>query len=629
MGLFSVTPRRKSSTAEQAADARPPVKSRLSIRSVLSRKESCERVARRQAAAPKGSKASAGLTVSVEATRQDSRHPIVYTAPCRYVATSTKLGSGAYGAVLLGRDMCFGNAPVAIKFIPDGRMRTSSLDREVAMLQRLSDAKHPSLVKFYGHVHPENVKAGEVRAEGRDLPLPKPHTTCHALVMEAVRGGELFDHVVKREGLNEREAAPLYAQMCDAVHAAHGLGITHRDLKLENVLLVRKANAPAPKGSEEAGPDGRPPSSIKLIDWGLAHQHAIGSDGTALPEKLHSRCGSRSYMAPEVTNRDISATVGYDGFAADVWSLGVCLFAMHLAFFPFEQANPENDWRARRVIEAQRNGKSTMATILSFYPQKAPNGGLSEPLLQLLDRMLIFNPRRRATLTEVLCSEWLAPHVPAACARFTLAHTLSITRLATRSGRSVSSGTSEGPLTPRNVIERGIEEPCTPSSYASTSGRHSIISSREASEHQLRQSRLIERVDSSGTSHSRASSIASHAGHVINSHVMPFPSTGPRHERRPSGGISKVELMPPPPSPLYDVADEADVPDHIQVVVAGGREGPHQLTKDVVKHGRHSSEKDPKEASDADLSSLMAKACKVTNLGSPRHPDRGSLITYT
>ena len=165
MGLFSVTPRKKSSTAEQAADARPPVKSRLSIRSVLSRKESCERVARRQAAAPKGSKASAGLTVSVEATRQDSRHPIVYTAPCRYVATSTKLGSGAYGAVLLGRDMCFGNAPVAIKFIPDGRMRTSSLDREVAMLQRLSDAKHPSLVKFYGHVHPENVKAGEVRAE--------------------------------------------------------------------------------------------------------------------------------------------------------------------------------------------------------------------------------------------------------------------------------------------------------------------------------------------------------------------------------------------------------------------------------------------------------------------------------
>ena len=60
--------------------------------------------------------------------------------------------------------------------------------------------------------------------------------------------------------------------------------------------------------------------------------------------------------------------VGYNGFVSDVWSLGVCLFAMHLGFFPFEQANPALDWRARRVAQAQSSGGSAMATIFSFYP---------------------------------------------------------------------------------------------------------------------------------------------------------------------------------------------------------------------------------------------------------------------
>lgn len=116
-------------------------------------------------------------------------------------------------------------------------------------------------------------------------------------------------------------------------------------------------------------------------------------------------------MAPEVNDRAISGTKGYNGFSADVWSLGVCLFAIHLGFFPFEQAEPEADWRARRVVDAQRRGQSTMKTIFSFYPHKTMS--LSRPLLKLLDRMLVFEPTRRATLQEVMASEWLAPRMPA------------------------------------------------------------------------------------------------------------------------------------------------------------------------------------------------------------------------
>ena len=351
--------------------------------------------------------------------------------PCRFVTSGHKLGSGAYGSVLLGTDLCM-SLPVAIKFIPEGRMRPQSLEREVSMLRRLSEVNHPALVRFFAHVRPHEIESGELRTNGEQLPLQRSISQYHALVMEVARGGELFERVVKVDGLAERESAPICAQLCDAVRAAHSLGIAHRDLKLENVLLVGRGDSDFRR--------------IKLVDWGLAHQHALNPDGSVIHERLHSRCGSRSYMAPEVSNRELSAKVGYNGFAADVWSLGVCLFAIHLGFFPFEQADAEQDWRARRVVTAQREGRSTMETILSFYPQRPLR--LSQPLLALIDRMLVFDPSERASLAEVLSSEWLAPHVPAvspmaldlACARV---NTATVSRMSDSTCTSVTDNQSE------------------------------------------------------------------------------------------------------------------------------------------------------------------------------------------
>lgn len=584
MGLFS-TPRKSINASADDTSTASGSKVRKGIRAVFTSRQSSVTYGRRNSSVGlAATKKSKPLTITI-----DPQIPSRGVA-CRFVATSTKLGSGAYGAVLLGNDLIT-REPVAIKFIPDGRMRNTSLEREVTLLQRLSDIKHPALVKFHGHVRPADVKAGEIRADG-SLPLPKPHTTCHALVMEAVRGGELFDYVVKMEGLGEPESAPLFGQLCDAVHAAHGLGIAHRDLKLENVLLVRKKNAPAPSagtGQREQ----QHQSAIKLIDWGLAHQHVLGPNGQIVQEMLHSRCGSRSYMAPEVTNRDISSTVGYDGFAADVWSLGVCLFAMHLAFFPFEQANPEHDWRARRVIEAQRAGKSTMATILSFYPQKAVNGGLSDSLLSLLDRMLVFNPRKRAPLAEVLCSEWLAPHVPSRA--FAMPRSLALANMPSRGGHtrsvSTSSSISDGAITPRST---DVEPPL----YASGT-RAGCQSSRIS----------IERIDSKGSTYSASttctmSSVASSRGSLTSA----FPS-----HVAASVAQAVARMTPPPPSPTPSVV----------VAGASAHRGQQILVIPEQKHGRHSSGDVDKDATGAlEIAAMLSKACKLSDLSSPRKPDR-------
>jgi len=576
MGLFTKSQRKsvqKDTTNKEGATPR----SRLSFGSILSRRESSCASARRSTASGSNRKGKP-LMVQVEPPQQKVDDNL-----CRFIATSTKLGSGAYGAVLLGQDLCT-QAPVAIKFIPEGRMRESSLAREVSMLQRLSDANHPALVKFHGHVLPADVRAGEVRADGT-LPLSKPHTSCHALVMEAVNGGEIFDYVVNREGLKELEAGPLFGQLCDAVHAAHGLGIAHRDLKLENVLLVRKKNAvPSPRGSSPRQARGAAAaateSKIKLIDWGLAHQHTVTNDGAVMPEKLHSRCGSRSYMAPEVTNRDISSTIGYDGFAADVWSLGVCLFAIHLAFFPFEQAHPEHDWRARRVIEAQKAGRSTMATILSFYPQKSVNGGLSKSLLDLLDRMLVFDPAKRASLAEVLCSEWLAPHVP--MHHHKVPRALSIAHMATRTSHSISSSScSDGSLTPRREVDAPLGA-------------------------NARDITLHERIDSGGTVKTTSSLASSTAASIGHAYGVPDGLSRERAANAVAGAIRNT-LSPPPPSPTLNVI----------VAGAAGQRGAMPSTPPVGK-----TSLEVKEASEVE--DFTAKLSKLSCVGSPRHPNRAT-----
>jgi hypothetical protein len=202
--------------------------------------------------------------------------------PPRFEVSTTQLGSGTYGSVMLGTDLTTGE-PVAIKFISSGRMKPASLDREVSILQQLTEKSLPGICGMRAHLRPSEVALGDIRAEGGES-LPKQLRSCYAIVMDAARGGELFEYVVQRDGLDESESGPLFTQLLAAVRSAHDLGIAHRDLKLENVLL--------------RGCQGEPDADkIRLIDWGLAHQYRLASDGSVVLEALHSRCGSPSYMA--------------------------------------------------------------------------------------------------------------------------------------------------------------------------------------------------------------------------------------------------------------------------------------------------------------------------------------------
>uniref|UniRef100_A0A7S3BL87 non-specific serine/threonine protein kinase n=1 Tax=Haptolina ericina TaxID=156174 RepID=A0A7S3BL87_9EUKA len=280
-----------------------------------------------------------------------------------------QLGAGGYGVVVKALDTQSGSI-VAAKKIDKRKMKGDAIEREVMLMRMLN---HPNVIAVLDQVEMD---------------------TTIFIFMELATKGELFGRVIQSGSLTEADARPYFTQLMNAVKFMHDKGVAHRDLKLENVLLL----------TGEAG------SACKIIDWGLAHQHEMLPGGEVRSEMVHSRCGSRSYMAPEVVaakDKTGRKGPGYEAFGADVWSLGVCMFAMLVGFFPFDRAEPESDWRARKCYEAQLSGLSTVDTIFSFYPRKKLS--ISPAAKRLLDSMLVFSPARRATMEEVLGSSWLAP----------------------------------------------------------------------------------------------------------------------------------------------------------------------------------------------------------------------------
>merc|ERR1719267_462027 len=242
-------------------------------------------------------------------------------------------------------------------------MRPDAIKKECQILEALN---HKNVICVKGH------------GMGRDQ-----YQHLYFIFMELAGGGELFDQVIDRgaNAMTEAEARKFFCQMLDGVAYCHLAGVAHRDLKLENVLL------------NEAG-------DLKLIDFGLSHVYPRLQDGTLDRSKpLRDVCGSKSYAAPEVL-----AAHGYDGFAADMWSLGVCLFAMLSGFFPLDEASG-NDWRYPKLAQAQAAGKSTTVAVYEWYKRSPKH--LSPEVVHLLDGLLSIDPAKRLTMADVRGHPWV------------------------------------------------------------------------------------------------------------------------------------------------------------------------------------------------------------------------------
>jgi non-specific serine/threonine protein kinase len=246
-----------------------------------------------------------------------------------------KLGEGGMGIVYKAQDTRLERF-VALKLLPDGQAREpAARERFLREARAASAFNHPNVATVY-----------DVGDDGRQ----------YYIAMELVDG----ETVRTRLSAGPQPAEQVIAwaiQMAEGLHAAHGKGIVHRDVKPENLLLT-------------------PTGTIKIMDFGIARvgDSSLTQTGFVL--------GTLAYMSPE---QILGSRVDH---RSDLWSLGVVLYELLAGRLPFQQ----------------EHGAAIMYEILNREPQPLEQVRPEAPasLSALIASLLQKDPERRpATAAEV------------------------------------------------------------------------------------------------------------------------------------------------------------------------------------------------------------------------------------
>ena len=239
-----------------------------------------------------------------------------------------ELGKGAYATVRSAHNK-ENNSKVAIKVYDKLKLLSPSkkknAEREIKILSRLN---HPNIIKLYKTV--ENKRTLN-------------------LIMEYVGGCSLLAFLKKKvsKRLDESEAKKIFKQIIQALEYCHSLNITHRDIKLENILIG-------------------PSYSVKIIDFGFST--CFSND-----KKVKLFCGTPSYMSPEIVSKQESF-----GPPSDIWAAGVVLYILLTGTYPFKALHSKELYlkiqRGTFVIPQfiSNEASSLISAMLSVDPLRRP-----------------------------------------------------------------------------------------------------------------------------------------------------------------------------------------------------------------------------------------------------------------
>ncbi|XP_027455105.1 serine/threonine-protein kinase DCLK2 isoform X2 [Zalophus californianus] len=186
------------------------------------------------------------------------------------------------------------------------------------------------------------------------------------LVMELVKGGDLFDAITSSTKYTERDGSAMVYNLANALRYLHGLSIVHRDIKPENLLVCEY-------------PDGT--KSLKLGDFGLA---------TVVEGPLYTVCGTPTYVAPEII-----AETGY-GLKVDIWAAGVITYILLCGFPPFRSENNLQEDLFDQILAGK----------LEFPAPYWDN--ITDSAKELISQMLQVNVEARCTAGEILSHPWVS-----------------------------------------------------------------------------------------------------------------------------------------------------------------------------------------------------------------------------
>ena len=238
--------------------------------------------------------------------------------------------------------------------------------QEVDIMQKLN---HPNVL--------EQIEVGRGMYK-----KPKGEKEVSYVVLSIAQQGELFDFIASSGPFSEPVARYYLKQALAGLDYCHTNGVAHRDLKPENLLLDDNF-------------------TLKLADFGFAGPME-GRDGSGW---LHTRLGTKNYMAPEIHEGS-----KYDGKQVDLFALGIILFIMVAQAPPFNTAEKNKDPFYGAIY------KSKAAAFWRAHTKNKPGGAnyFSEEFKELVTSMVQYKPGDRPSLDEILNHAWMQQSIPSA-----------------------------------------------------------------------------------------------------------------------------------------------------------------------------------------------------------------------
>ena len=265
-----------------------------------------------------------------------------------YILEET-IGEGAFAKVKLGTHIHTGEK-VAIKILNKEKLFEEALEdnlangiegcdiqkirKEINILKRL---RHKNVIQLY-----------EIMESKTNL----------YIVMEYCEGKELFDYIVHKKYLSEKEACRFFQQIIDGVEYLHLSKITHRDLKPENLLLDNKKR-------------------IRISDFGLSNM------SEKIDSLLETPCGTPSYAPPEMLRGE-----KYNGVYSDIWSCGIILYTMLVGNLPCAESKED------LIYE-------NIMTHNYYFPEN-----ISDEAIDLIENMLKVDPNERYDFDQIKSHPW-------------------------------------------------------------------------------------------------------------------------------------------------------------------------------------------------------------------------------
>lgn len=265
------------------------------------------------------------------------------------------IGIGASGEVLLATHRT-NNTKFACKIVKKNSSMNDaqSMSTEIEIMKRV---RHRNIVSMYELYE-----------------TPK----CLWIILELVDSGDLLTHLATIDEHSEKIAARFIKQVFHGLHYLHSLGIVHRDIKLDNILLNHEG-------------------MIKIADFGLSALVRLGESGYDPDEskkrksyrELHEMWGTKEYFAPEIIDQAY-------GPQADVWAVGCILFEILCGRHAFPRESGEDN---------QNHYARIKKGVLDFTKSGWKN--VSNGAKELVRMLLMVDPNERLSASEALLHPWI------------------------------------------------------------------------------------------------------------------------------------------------------------------------------------------------------------------------------